>query len=91
MLNYDINVLNKMLSKMPLVEVREWAIKVIMAEQGKTFESIAKPRRISKWYLSKAVIGKAPWNPKIVNALEKGLNVDVTGFLTEDERERNGR
>lgn len=91
MVNMDRNALAEILDGMPLEQRREWLIKILMSKHGKTFAGIAARHRLSTYGLAGAVGGTFPWYDRVVNALEKEFDIDLTPFLNEKELEKNKR
>ena len=90
-MNIDIKILVSVLEAMTIPQRREWFIKMLMAKNGATFESIAKRHRLNKWYINGTIIGTFPLNKKVVNALEKEFNIDLGPFMTGEEKKKLGR
>jgi hypothetical protein len=65
---------------------RRWAfIAAKMAEKNKTFAEIASPEGITGWYVGASAQGRTALTPRVVKALEKGLDIDLSPFLSPDE------
>jgi hypothetical protein len=88
---YDLQVISEVLEGMTPSQRREWFVKIKMAEHQKTYRDIATRHRFSAWLLASAVNGQATWTPRIVNALQSDLAVDLTPFLTEREAAKLAR
>ncbi|MFH2033353.1 MAG: hypothetical protein ABIJ26_01435 [Candidatus Margulisiibacteriota bacterium] len=83
--NLDRRILATVIEAMTPEQVREWFIKMKMAEHRQNYTDIAKRHRLSKWYLSGAVHGKYGFTPRTVHALEADLSINLRPFLNGAE------
>ena len=87
----DMVILSKVLEGMTPAQRREWFILIKMGEKGKTYREMAAKHRVSPWYLSASVAGKYALSPRIVNILEKDLDIDLVPFLSPLEAVKCGK
>lgn len=66
--------------------MRRWAfIAAKMAEKEKDFNDMAAAEGITGWYVGAAAQGRTALTPRVIKALEKGLDIDLSPFLSPDE------
>ena len=66
--------------------MRRWAfIAAKMSEQHKDFNEIGAEAGITGWYVGAASQGRTALTPRVIKALEKGLDIDLSPFLSPDE------